>query len=196
MAVQDHVMAVTVTPPEAAGALAAALAALDGEAPFTQQQEQQIGEEMYIMRWLRPSSPAVAVDLTYDASVPMLMASVLSDSHGDVSAVSSALLHHMGGLVDSPEQARDAAEAAPTDPSLLVRAAVALAQRFDGKLFALIDAALRGEEPELRQAAAKAAALVKYAELIPALRRAVSAETDEATARMLGLALAKCEEGG
>jgi hypothetical protein len=193
MSVIDHVLAVNVPPLQAAKALEAAILATQPVGAFEKQAEQQIGEMMFTIRWLRGGVPPVALDLTFDSSVPMLMVSVICDDDAIGTRISEQLLHEMNTLIDSPTQLRDAAAASPDDPTLLVRAAVAFAYRFDGRLFTLIDDALRSSQSSLRQAGAKAAALVKYGPLLTTLRHAVKTETDESTARMLALAMSKCQ---
>lgn len=188
MAVVDLVFAQGIEPPHAADLL---MKALEGANGFRQQQEQQLGEAMFTLRWLREGDKPVAVDLTFDRSVPMLMASVIGDDAPQVDRTAEELRRTLGDAIDPPERLLDAAAAASADPALLVRAAVVYAHRFDGRLFALIDDALRSQDMAMRQGAAKAAALVKYGQLSAVLRQAVDREKDETTARMLGLAMSK-----
>lgn len=188
MAVVDLVFRRDIGPPAAADRLTHALTALGG---FRQEQEQQIGEEMFTMRWQRDAEQPVAVDLTFDRSVPMLMASVISNDERQAAQTADALRDALSAEIDGPDDLLDAAAKEPGDAALLVRAAVAHAQRFDGRMFGLVDDALRSGDMKLRQAGAKAAALVKYAQLAPTLRAAVDREKDETTGRMLALAMAK-----
>jgi hypothetical protein len=188
MTVVDLVFKQEVQPSQAADRIGAMLV---GEPGFRQAGEQQIGEEMFTMRWLRDGDAPVAVDLTFDRSVPMLMVSIVGNEQLQVDKLASSIRASLADVLDTSDVLVDTAAATPDNAALLVRAAVGCADRFDGRLFGLVEDALRSDDVNLRQCGAKSAALLKYAQFAATLRHAMDSEKDEATARMLALALSK-----
>jgi hypothetical protein len=160
---------------------------------FDAEAMQKPAESLQVQRWRQQGAPPTAIDLTIDGSIPAAFVSVLSRDERHAAAIAAKLEE----LLRTPSAAELAAIAAlsPADGSALLRAALAAGSERDAGLERLIVDGLKSAERNRRATGIKAAALLAWPSLAPALSSAGARETDAELRRFFVIAARKCSTG-
>lgn len=156
------------------------------------------GAAIQLSRWQQAGPPAVAMDLTVDASIPVSMCSIVSRDPHAAAQVAGWVWDHLTNdhefvFLCHPDELVEMALDPAAEPADLIRAAIPFKHDPQAALQPRIEAALgNAESADWRAAGAKAAALAAWPSLVPALKRARAAAEDETLRRLLDMALRKC----
>ncbi len=158
-------------------------------APFHHVNQERTGA-LTIDRWQQEGATGAIIDLTCDASTGVSFVSVLVDDAATATNVAQKLNTFL--MLRPASEFVDLALHLPTDPSALLRAAIASSEDEDPRLAGAVRDGLRSTSEALRGAAIKAAALLTWRSLAGDLQAASTRETVPELKGFLNIALRKC----
>ncbi|RQP21488.1 hypothetical protein [Piscinibacter terrae] len=157
-------------------------------APFRHAKQDTFGNTT-VDRWEQEGRRDTAIDLTSDRAMGVSFVSVIAGDDAHAHDVATKLNDML--MLRPAQEFIDIALRQPDDPAALVRAALAAEQEHAGLKDAIAQRLGAADVP-VRAAAAKAAALVTWPSLLPALQKALAGETDPTLHRFLEIAVKKC----
>lgn len=159
--------------------------------------EPLIGRVSY-QRWLAAGERPIALDLTDDQSVPVVLLSIICEDEQRAVGLAQALWSIVNAEQEvwlGPDALVQRAAAPGAQPADLVRAAVAEKGHYNPELHQRIGAALQSPDRAWREAAAKACTLAGWPELSANLETAQAGERDPELQRLLQMAVHKIAGG-
>jgi len=158
--------------------------------------EPLVGQVAY-QRWLAKSPSAqLAVDLTQDFSVPVVLLSIISEDESLAVRFADkfwAVINADEEVLLGPDALVARAAQPQATPADLVRAAISEKANYNRELHQTIRRSLAKPEKAWREAAAKGAALAGWPELAADLGNALAKEKDPEIRRMLQMAQHKVQ---